>query len=79
MVTMMKIKTGISRLAAVLLAALVLGATLAPVGLAATADHHGAQTAVHREDKCKRIKNKRKRKRCEDRRRHKHEHGQKHH
>ena len=56
----------ISRLAAALLSAAVLGSALAPAGIAATQANDGvrAKAASRADDKCRQIKNKKKRKQC---------------
>ncbi len=56
----------ISRLAAALLSAAVLGSALAPAGIAASQANNGvrAKATSGADDKCRQIKNKKKRKRC---------------
>ncbi len=63
---MRQAKARVSRLAAAILAALVLGSALAPAGIAAGPTQSGAaaKSAPGRDDKCRQIKNKKKRKRC---------------
>jgi hypothetical protein len=56
----------ISRLAAALLSAAVLGSALAPAGFAASQANDGvrAKATSRADDKCRQIKNKKKRKQC---------------
>ncbi len=56
----------ISRLAAALLSAAVLGSALAPAGIAASQANDGVRAKVssRADDKCRQIKNKKKRKQC---------------